>query len=116
METIQLVALIIFLVTIGLIIWGKIDRAVIGIIGVAIMVLSGVMDETEAFWFVDWNIIAILFGIWVIASYFGKSGIPEYLAVTMLRVSRNNIALFLVLLGTLAAFISMFVDLSLIHI
>ncbi|MFC2007914.1 SLC13 family permease [Chloroflexota bacterium] len=110
METIQLVALIIFLVTIGLIIWGKIDRAVIGIIGVAIMVFSGVMDETKAFWFVDWNIIAILFGIWVIASYFGKSGIPKYLAVIMLRVSRNNIALFLVLLGTISAFISMFVD------
>ncbi len=85
MEPIQLVALIIFLVTIGLIIWGKIDRAVIGIIGVVLMVLSGVMDETEAFMSVDWNVIAILFGIWVIAIYFGESGIPQYLAITMLR-------------------------------
>ena len=110
MEPIQLVALIIFLVTIGLIIWGKIDRAVIGIIGVVLMVLSGVMDETEAFLSVDWNVIAILFGIWVIAIYFGKSGIPQYLAITMLRVSGHNIALFLILLGAISAFISMFVD------
>jgi len=36
METMQLIALVIFLVIIGLIIWGKVDRAVIGIIGVAV--------------------------------------------------------------------------------
>ena len=110
MEPIQTVALAIFLITIGMIIWGKIDRAVIGIVGVAVMVLSGVMTETEAFLFVDWNVIAILLGIWIIAIYFGKTGIPQYLAVAMLRVSRQNIALFLILLGIISGFISMFVD------
>lgn len=110
METTQVIALVIFLIIIGLIIWGKVDRAAIGLIGVALMVLFGVMRETEAFLSVDWNVIAILFGIWIIATYFGKSGIPEYLAVTMLRVSRNNIALFLTLMGVISAFISMFVD------
>ncbi len=110
MEPLQLIALIIFLLAIGLIIWGKLDRTVIGIIGVALMILFGVMNETEAFMFVDWNVIAILFSIWIIAGYFGKSGIPQYLAITMLRVSRNNIALFLTLIGVLSAFISMFVD------
>lgn len=110
MEPIQLIALIIFLVTIGLIIWGKVDRIGIGIIGVVLMVLFGVMKETEAFMFVDWNVIAILFGIWIIAIYLGKTGIPEYLAVIMLMVSRNNIGLFLILLGAISAFISMFVD------
>ena len=110
MESIQIVALLIFLIAIGFIIWGKIDRAVIGIIGVALMVLVGVMSEVEAFMSVDWNVIAILFGIWIIASYFGKSGIPKYLAVIMLRISRHDLALFLTLLGVLSAFISMFVD------
>jgi len=110
MEPIQLTALIIFLVTIGLIIWGKVDRAAIGIIGVLVMVLFGVMTAEEAFMFVDWNVIAILFGIWIIATYFGETGLPQYLAVTMLRISRNNIALFLTLLGVISAFISMFVD------
>ena len=81
MELIQIIALTIFLVSIGLIIWGKIDRAIIGLIGAALMVLLGVMDESQAFLSVDWNVIAILFGIWIIASYFGQSGIPQYLAV-----------------------------------
>jgi len=74
------------------------------------MVITGVMTESEAFSFVDWNVIAILFGIWVIAAYFARTGIPEFLAVTMLRFSRRNVALFLVLLGTISAFISMFID------
>jgi len=110
MEQIQIIATIIFLVTIGLIIWGKIDRSIIGIIGVVVMIIAGVMTEKEAFFFVDWNVIAILFGIWVIAGYFGKTGIPEYLAILLLKISRNNIGLFAVLLGILSGFISMFVD------
>ena len=110
METMQITALVTFLVIIGLIIWGKLDRAVTGIIGVALMVFLGVASAGEAFGFVDWNVIAILFAIWIIATYFGKTGIPQYLAVLMLKFSGRNIALFLVLMGVVASFISCFVD------
>ena len=110
MEPIQVIALVVFLVTVGVIIWGKLDRAVVGLIGVALMVLLGVMNESEAFLFVDWNVIAILFSVWIIATYFGKTGIPEYLAATALRFSRNNIAVFVTLIGIISGFISMFVD------
>ncbi len=110
MEFTPLISLIVFVVTIGLIIWGKLDSTVVGLAGVALMVLLGVMSESQAFYFVNWNIIAILFGIWIIAIYFGKTGVPQYLAVTALRISRNNIAVFLVLIGFVAGFLSMFVD------
>ncbi len=94
MESVQIIALVVFLITIGVIIWGKLDRAVVGLVGVALMVLLGVVKESEAFlFFVNWNVIAILFSIWIIASYFGKTGIPQYLAVIALRLSRNNIAM-----------------------
>jgi Na+/H+ antiporter NhaD/arsenite permease-like protein len=110
MEPTQLTAIIVFVFAIALIIWGKWDRTAIGLIGVVVMVILGVMTETEAFNFVDWNVIAILFSIWIIASYFGKTGVPQYLAVTMLKLSRKNVAIFLVLIGILSGFISMFVD------
>jgi Na+/H+ antiporter NhaD/arsenite permease-like protein len=106
----QITALVIFLATIGMIIWGKLDRAVVGLLGMVLMVLVGVMDESEAFLFVDWNVIAILFSVWIIAAYFGKTGIPQYLAATVLKFSRNNIAIFLTLIATMSGFISMFVD------
>jgi Na+/H+ antiporter NhaD/arsenite permease-like protein len=110
MDSMQITALVIFLITIGMIIWGKLDRAVVGLLGMVLMVLVGVMDESEAFSFVDWNVIAILFSIWIIASYFGKTGVPQYLAVTALRLSRSNIAIFVTLIGIISGFISMFVD------
>ena len=110
MEFTPLIALIVFVVAIGLIIWGKLDSTVVGLAGVALMVLLGVMSESQAFYFVDWNIIAILFGIWIIAIYFGKTGVPQYLAVIALRISRNNIGVFLVLIGFISGFLSMFVD------
>jgi Na+/H+ antiporter NhaD/arsenite permease-like protein len=110
MDYMQITALVIFLATIGMIIWGKLDRAVVGLIGMVLMVVVGVMDESEAFSFVDWNVIAILFSVWIIAAYFGKTGIPQYLAVTVLKLSRNNIAIFLTLIATMSGFISMFVD------
>lgn len=110
MQPIQLIALVIFLLAIGMIIWGKVERTIIGMIGAGAMVLLGVMSEGQAFTFVDWNVIAILFGVWIIATYFGKTGIPEYLAVLMLKLSKRNVAIFMTLMGVLSAFISMFVD------
>ena len=110
MESIQVVTLVLFLVFIGLIIWGKWDRAGVALVGTVLMVILGIMTETEAFNFVDWNVIAILFGIWVIAAYFGRSGVPQYLAVTVLKLSRNNVAIFLALIGVVSGFITMFID------
>lgn len=110
MEPTAIIALIVFLAAVGLIIWGKWDRTVVGIVGVVLMVVFGVMNEADAFNFVDWNVIAILFSIWIIASYFSRTGVPQYLAITMLKLSRNNIAIFLTLMGTLSGFISMFID------
>ncbi len=110
LEAVQIYAIIIFLATIAVIILGVIDRAVAAFFGVILMIIFGVMNEIQAFTFVDWNVIGILFGIWVIAGYFGKSGIPEVIALKSLKVSGGNLATFIVLLGVFSAFISMFVD------
>ena len=110
MEPMLILAIIIFIVTIALITWGRWDSAVIGLVGAVVMVVVGVMDAAEAFMMVDWNVIAILFSIWVIATYFSKTGVPEYLAIKVLQISRNNISLFLTFVGILAGFLSMFVD------
>ncbi|MEM2210197.1 MAG: SLC13 family permease [Nitrososphaerales archaeon] len=109
-EFTQLIALVIFIITVSLIICGKIDRTVIAIIGVILMVITGVMDEVRAFQFVDWNVIAILIGIWIIAGYFSKTGIPEYLAIKTFKLSKKDLAIFITLLGILSGFVSMFVD------
>ena len=48
--------------------------------------------------------------IWTIAGYFGKSGVPEWLSVQALKLSRGHPGLLVVILSMLAGFVSMVVD------
>ncbi|MBI2467975.1 MAG: TRAP transporter large permease subunit [Candidatus Rokubacteria bacterium] len=68
------------------------------------------MTETEAFLYVDWNVMAILVSIWTIAGYFGKSGVPEWLSAAVLRLSGGHPGLLVMMLSALAGFVSMVVD------
>ena len=110
MEPIQTIALGIFLATIFLVVVRWIDAVVAAMVGVVLMVMWGVMTEEQAFTFVDWNVIAILVSIWLIAGYFGKTGIPEYLGEMTLNLSKGSVPLFVTLIGGLSGFISMFID------
>ena len=110
MDLLQTTTVIIFLVTILLVIVRWIDSVIAALIGVIVMIMLGSMTEVEAFQVVDWNVITILVSIWLIAGYFGKTGIPEYLGELTLRWSRGNVPLFVTLIGGLSGFISMFID------
>lgn len=103
-------AAIIFVATIFFIIIGVIDRAIVAVFGAVLMILFGVVSEVEAFYLVDWNIIGILFGIWIIATYFNKTGIPEALAKKLAEFSGHKIPFFISLLGLLSGFLSTLLD------
>jgi Na+/H+ antiporter NhaD/arsenite permease-like protein len=87
-----------------------IDSTLAALLGVAVMIWAGVMSETDAFGYVDWNVMAILVSIWLIAGYFGKSGVPSWLSVQALRISGGRPGLLVIILTFLAGVISMFVD------
>ena len=110
MELMQWLTLIVFAVTILAVVTNVIDSTAAGLIGVVVMVWMGVMTETDAFTLVDWNVMAILVGIWMIAGYFGKSGVPSWLSLQALRLSGGRPGLLVMILSFLAGFISMFVD------
>jgi len=110
MEPIQITTIVIFAITIFFVIIRKIDTVVAALIGVIAMVVAGSMTEVQAFQFVDWNVLMILISVWLIAGYFGKTGIPEYLGDRTLHWSKGNIPLFVTLIGVLAGFVSMFID------
>lgn len=110
MEAAMLVSIIIFCITIVLVITGVIDTVIAAFLGVTAMIACGVMTDTEAFKVVDWNVIFILIGIWVVATYLGKTGLPEYMAENLLLLSRGNVPLFITLIGTAAGFVSLLVD------
>jgi len=110
MEAMQWLTLIVFALTIVVVITNVIDGTLAALIGVAVMCWLGIMTETEAFKFVDWNVMAILVGIWIIAGHFGKSGVPSWLSIQALNLSGGRPGLLVMILTFLAGVISMFVD------
>ena len=110
MEMMQWLTLIVFALTIVVVITNVIDATLAALIGVALMCWLGIMTETEAFKFVDWNVMAILVGIWIIAGHFGKSGVPSWLSIQALKLSGGRPGFLVMILTFLAGVISMFVD------
>lgn len=110
MEPLQMASVIILIGTIGAIVWGKIDRAAVAIFGAILMIVAGAITEFEAFEFVDWNVIILIISMWVIAGYFGKTGIPEMLAHKAVKWSKGSVSTFIILLGAMAGLVSLFVD------
>jgi len=101
---------IIFAATILAVVAGVIDSSVAAVLGVLAMVWLGTMTPSHAFNAVDWNVMAILVSIWIIAGYLGKTGIPEWLSLKALVVSRGNGALLVMILSMLSGIISLVVD------
>ena len=110
MEPMQWLTLIVFGLTILAVITNVIDSTLAALIGVALMCWLGIMTEADAFKSVDWNVMAILLGVWIIAGYFGKSGVPSWLSIQALKLSGGRPGLLVIILTFLAGFISMFVD------
>src|SRR5688572_9923000 len=110
MELMQWLTIAVFTITIIAVVANWIDSTAAALVGVAVMIWMGVMSEIDAFKLVDWNVMAILVGIWIIAGYFGKSGVPSWLSVQALKLSGGRAGLLVMILSMLAGIISMFVD------
>ena len=87
MEWMQWLALGIFVAAIVAVISNVIDSTLAALLGVAVMIWLGVMSDEDAFGYVDWNVMAILVSIWLIAGYFGRTGVPSWLSLQALRLS-----------------------------
>lgn len=110
MSMLQWLTLIVFAVTIAAVVINKLDATVAALVGVVLMVWMGTMTEVEAAELVDWNVMAILVGIWIIAGYFGKTGVPSWLSVQSLRLSGGRPGLLILVLSMLTGILSMFID------
>lgn len=110
MDPVAWMAVGIFGLAILVVITNVVDATVAALIGVTAMIWFGVMTDVDAFGLVDWNVMAILVSVWIIASYFGKTGVPSWLSVQAMRLSGGRPGLLVIILSVLSGTISMFVD------
>ena len=77
----MLVATAILCVTYAVIIWDKLNRAIVALVGAAAAILVGALDQNEALRGIDWNTIGLLAGMMILESISRRSGMFQYLAI-----------------------------------
>ena len=93
-----------------LIISDRFDRSILAILGAGAMILSGVLDQTEAIRGIDFNTIALLTGMMVLVAIARRSGIFEFLALWSAQRVNASPAGVLILLSTVTAVVSALLD------
>jgi len=108
------VASVIFLVTYAGILSEKIHRSIVSVIGAAAMVAAGTWlgfySDSAAFGWIDFNTIALLFGMMILVGIIQSTGLFAYLAVGVARLTRGNPILLVFTLGILTALLSSMLD------
>lgn len=114
MDTIQIVALLIFSVTFILILTERIHRTVIGFFGAITMMLAGIgldfYHPHEALAAIDFNTIGLLFGMMIVVAIFEKTGVFQYLGILVAKKTRGNPWHLVIALGTLTTVLSFILD------
>ncbi|NLU49397.1 MAG: ArsB/NhaD family transporter [Syntrophomonadaceae bacterium] len=109
-ETQPALAVIIFAATYAAIISERIHRTTAALAGAALLVLSGLLSQEEAFRAVDWNTIGLLLGMMTTVEIIKQTGIFEWLAIAAARLTRGNPALIMAALAVITAVVSAFLD------
>ena len=81
----------------AIIVWDRVNRAIIALVAAGIVVLSGALDQAEALKGIDWNTIGTLAGLMIITSIAQRSGVFQYAAIRSAQAARAHPAVLLLL-------------------
>ncbi len=93
---------------------GKVHRAIVAMVGAVLMVLLGIFldfySQEEALASIDFNTLALLFGMMIIVAVLRGTGFFEYVAIMTAKRTKGNPWLLLVALGSVTTVASLFLD------
>lgn len=88
----------------------RINRAIVALVGAALMLLAGVVDQEGAIAGQDFNTLALLIGMMLLVAIARPSGMFQYLAFWSARVTRGAPGALLALLTLVTAVVSAGLD------
>jgi Na+/H+ antiporter NhaD/arsenite permease-like protein len=100
----------ILLITYAVIIWDRLNRSIVALVGASLVILIGVVDQAEALRGVDWNTLGLLTGMMILVSISRRSGLFQCLAIWAAQRARANPAAILLLLQLTTAVVSAFLN------
>ncbi|RDU23654.1 ArsB/NhaD family transporter [Anaerosacchariphilus polymeriproducens] len=110
MTEVQIIAIVIFLVTMTAIMTEKVHRSVAAIAGAVLLVICRVLTADQGIEAVDFNTIEVLTGMMLFVAIVKRSGIFEYIAIRTAKLSRGNPWIIMVMFMIITAVLSAFLD------
>ncbi|MBL8237929.1 MAG: ArsB/NhaD family transporter [Bryobacterales bacterium] len=104
------VASLLFAGVYALIIAEKLNRAILALLGAAMLILCGVLTQEAAFRGIDFNTIGLLMGMMLIVGITAKSGVFQYLAIWSAKKVQAKPMGVLFMLAMVTAFLSSLLD------
>ena len=86
----EVIAIIVFVVVIGLIISEKVNSAAAALAGAMALVVTGVMSAHRALSYIDFNTIGLLVGMMVLVAIIRQSGLFEYVAIKAAKMVHGD--------------------------
>jgi Na+/H+ antiporter NhaD/arsenite permease-like protein len=110
MSNVAITAIGIFLVSYAFIVSEKIHRTIVAMIGGALMILLGVVDQEVAIHHIDFNTLGLLIGMMILVTITADTGIFKYVAIWSAKKVKGNPIHILIALAFITAVGSAFLD------
>ena len=110
MTSTQIIAIVIFLVTMAAIMTEKLHRTVAAVAGALLLILTGVLSVDSGFSYVDLNTLGVLIGMMLFVAVVKNSGIFEYIAIKAAKIAKGRPWPLMVLFALITAVLSAFLD------
>ena len=108
------IALVIFAVAYGFIVTERIHKTIVAMCGAALMIVSGVLTQEEAFYShefgIDYNVVFLLIGMMVIVNIVRETGLFEVLAIWSAQRAGADAFRMMALLAVVTAVLSAMLD------
>ncbi len=88
----------------------KLNRAVVALLGAAVMIFAGILTQETAIEGIDFNTLALLIGMMTIVGIAEKSGMFQYVAIWAAKKVRANPRGLMIVLATVTAVFSALLD------
>jgi len=103
-------SIIIFVLVYGLIMTEKIHRTIVAMLGAAIIIAIGIVNQENAFASIDFNTIGLLIGMMIIVGITRQSGVFEYLAIKSAKLVGGKPLAIMAVLALVTALASALLD------
>ncbi|MDQ5909336.1 MAG: hypothetical protein QG599_1431 [Pseudomonadota bacterium] len=104
------VAAILFVITYGVVMSEKVNRAIVALVAASLMIILGVLNQEAAIRGIDFNTIGLLIGMMVIVAVTRQSGIFQFLAIWSAKKVQARPWGILVMISLVTAVTSAFLD------